>query len=300
MDFDKIRFFLTLAETLNYTKASEELYISQSMLSRYIKSIEDEMGIKLFTRNTHGVSITPAGSYLASGLKSISNEYDILLEHVHNAVNGYNGEIRIGITVGASLGETADLFMEYEKLHQNVRIVLQTIESPEDIYRYLQKGKIDFGLGIHIGQWYPKLASIELCDNDLFIVMSIHNPLSKFDDFTLSVADFKNETFITPMDNISNAYKELMIRCDKAGFAPKVMFAQNVISALLMVEMNKGVAFSHSHNLFREDKRLCFKRLKDTGTRSGFTLYWHPENREAKILEFLEYVRRKKETRRKI
>ena len=64
MNTDRLYEFLTLAQTLNYSKAVETLFISQSVLSKHIKDLEKELDVELFIRNTHSVTLTNAGQIL--------------------------------------------------------------------------------------------------------------------------------------------------------------------------------------------------------------------------------------------
>lgn len=65
--------FLVLSKTLNYSKAAENLYISQSVLSKHIQEMEKELGTKLLFRSTHEVSLTQAGMILAQKQRSLLN-----------------------------------------------------------------------------------------------------------------------------------------------------------------------------------------------------------------------------------
>ena len=80
MDFQKIESFLALAETLSFTKASNTVFKSQSVLSRQIVSMEEELGIQLFTRTKRRVELTPAGKALVPGLKKVMELYDSVIE----------------------------------------------------------------------------------------------------------------------------------------------------------------------------------------------------------------------------
>ena len=63
MELRHLRYFLAVAEELNFTKASEKLHLSQPPLSRQIRELEDEIGAKLFDRSNKKVTLTEAGKY---------------------------------------------------------------------------------------------------------------------------------------------------------------------------------------------------------------------------------------------
>lgn len=64
MELRQLHYFMKLAEILNYSAASRELFITQSTLSQQIINLEGEFGVRLFNRNSHAVSLTPAGEAL--------------------------------------------------------------------------------------------------------------------------------------------------------------------------------------------------------------------------------------------
>lgn len=62
MDIRQLRYFITVAEHLNFTKAANQLYVAQSAISHQIADLEDQVGVKLFIRNKRSVQLTPAGA----------------------------------------------------------------------------------------------------------------------------------------------------------------------------------------------------------------------------------------------
>ena len=61
MDLQQLRFLVAISKTLNFSKAAEELFISQPTLSYQIRRLEDELGVKLLERSTRNVELTPIG-----------------------------------------------------------------------------------------------------------------------------------------------------------------------------------------------------------------------------------------------
>ena len=84
MDIDSLRLIILLSRTLNFTKASSESFMTQPTLSRKIVQCEEELGIKIFNRSTHSVSLTEAGREVIDDIQRIVSLYDELSGYCHS------------------------------------------------------------------------------------------------------------------------------------------------------------------------------------------------------------------------
>src|SRR6476469_2075209 len=66
LDLRKLRYFLAVADRLHFGRAADELHIAQPVLSRQIRALEQDLGASLFTRDSHGVTLTDAGRQLVT------------------------------------------------------------------------------------------------------------------------------------------------------------------------------------------------------------------------------------------
>jgi len=91
--------FLVLSKLLSYSKAADTLYISQSVLTKHIQELEKEMGVALFTRNTHGVVLTEAGRALAKACPGLINKCDSTLRRLRSRTAPAQSTVRVGIRI---------------------------------------------------------------------------------------------------------------------------------------------------------------------------------------------------------
>lgn len=75
MQMNKLIYFISVADNLNFTKAAKECYLAQSAISQQINSLEQELGFQLFTRTSKNVELTEAGKVFYDGVKNVVKEY---------------------------------------------------------------------------------------------------------------------------------------------------------------------------------------------------------------------------------
>lgn len=96
MDIRQLRYFITVAEHLNFTKAANQLYVAQSAISQQIADLEDQVGVKLFIRNKRSVKLTPAGSVFLKEAIEIVEKTSGAIEKAKQTDEGIIGSLSIG------------------------------------------------------------------------------------------------------------------------------------------------------------------------------------------------------------
>ena len=96
-------YILELSKTLNFNRAAENLFISQPTLSYQIKTLEEELGFRIFDRRGKTVQLTPAGAQFTSTLQNIRNELQRAIEQGQNFSSKYKNSISIGMGVRSML-----------------------------------------------------------------------------------------------------------------------------------------------------------------------------------------------------
>lgn len=96
MKLSYMREFLVLSQVLNFTKAADQLYMTQPVLSRHVAALEEDLGGKLLERDTHSVRLTPAGNRAADMFQRILDSYEDLKNDVAALSAGSEGVLKIG------------------------------------------------------------------------------------------------------------------------------------------------------------------------------------------------------------
>lgn len=139
----RIRYFLTLAANRNFTKTAEYYYVSQSTISKHIALLEEEVGTKLFSRNTQQVWLTPAGEILQGEFEGIIGQIDAALERVRKTGEAAMGRLRIGVPALININRLLpDFVKNFSAGHPDILLEVDTFNFKE-LRTHLLSGELD-------------------------------------------------------------------------------------------------------------------------------------------------------------
>jgi DNA-binding transcriptional LysR family regulator len=101
IELRQMRYFLAVADELNFTRAAERLHLAQQALSASIRRLEEQLGVALFVRSTRKVELTVAGEILVEGARAVVAAAVDAVERVHQVAEGRSGRITIGFSTAA-------------------------------------------------------------------------------------------------------------------------------------------------------------------------------------------------------
>lgn len=183
MELRQIRYFLKVAELLNFSEASKALFITQSTLSQQIRQLENEFDTILFERNSHEVSLTEAGQQFMRYARKVIIDVDDCTQKMDDLKNMLTGELSIGVTFTFSplLTETV---LEFMKLYPHVRLNV-FYKTMSELMDMLQRREVDFVLAFKPTDRNDKIESHVLFNNHLSVVVSERHSLAKRKSLTL-------------------------------------------------------------------------------------------------------------------
>lgn len=193
MTTQEMRCVLVLAETLNFSKAAKELNVTQPAFSRMIARVEEELGFKLFSRNTRAVDISLEGEVFISALRQ---SYAMLKNGVESSRSlMYRGKsLNIAIAGEFVSLEVAPLIIEYREKHEDIYLGCEPMRM-ELIGDRLRSGVSDLGIlftnRTHFGSDFKVK---KLCSIPLYVVVNKDHPFSERKSLTAS--DLTDEKII--------------------------------------------------------------------------------------------------------
>ena len=141
-----LRCFITLAETLNFTRTAKLLYMSQQAVSQHIARLEEDFGFPLFVRTRRSVSLTKSGQKMYDFWSKTFQEYSLLQEQCHALSYSHRGAMRIGYQDWMNFGPAVNTALNrLEDAHPSA-VVESVRHSPNVLLQRLEEGDLDLVL----------------------------------------------------------------------------------------------------------------------------------------------------------
>ncbi len=145
MELRHLRYFVAVAEELNFTRAAERLNTAQPSLSQQIKHLEQDLGVRLLNRSKRHVALTEAGKVFLADAKELLARLDRAVQRAARAQQGKSMELSVGVVPAAEIKILPKLIPLLERNLPKVRLVFHNLPSAEQ-KRLLATGSLDIGL----------------------------------------------------------------------------------------------------------------------------------------------------------
>jgi DNA-binding transcriptional LysR family regulator len=243
MDIRQLRYFITVAEHLNFTKAANQLYVAQSAISQQIADLEDQVGVKLFIRNKRSVKLTPAGSVFLKEAIEIVEKTSGAIEKAKQTDEGIIGSLSIGFLAVHVRSFLPEVIKRFRELYPKVELHLNHFPS-KMLKDELEHGDLDFALTLPSGLHRIEEIEIETVAKEPYcIVMHKNHPLVNNKKITLS--DVAQEPFIihNRHDSPVGSYDFIVQICEQHGFTPKIVSQPRFVDTVpVLVESEMGIS----------------------------------------------------------
>ncbi|QSB28598.1 LysR family transcriptional regulator [Flavobacterium sp. CLA17] len=234
MELRHLKYFLAVAEELNFTKAAEKLCISQPPLSRQIIELETEIGARLFNRNNKKTELTEAGKYFEKEVTALFQDLEQITIKTKKIAQNVSGEFSIAYISSIYSGVISELIQNLKAVFPYVNFKLFEISTTKQIAA-LEQGKIDLGI-IRSPIKSPKIKS-QLWFQDGFSV--VYNKSNLQINAEEEISGLKDETFVFFNKEYAPHYHEVLLElCAFYGFTPKVVHESNNINSIVQLVKN--------------------------------------------------------------
>ena len=186
MELTHLKYFVRLAETLNFTEAARQLFITQSTLSQSIRQTEESLGIPLFERIGKKVYLTEAGrEFLPYALRSIT-EIKEGMQRLWDIQKIYRGELSIGV-VYSLCPLLAECVSRFSQSYPDITLRLFHSSSINELADRVHDHRIDFALSYKPSPLSPLIDTVELLSVPLCLIVRSDSPLAVLHEVSLEV-----------------------------------------------------------------------------------------------------------------
>lgn len=178
VELRRLRYFIAVAEELNFRRAAERLHIAQPGLSQQVRVLERELGVELFERSTGGVSLTAAGRALLEASAPLLQEVDRVIDQVRAAAAGRSGLLRIVHTRSLSDGPPDELVRGFNAAHPDADIAVESAWTARNV-AMLRGAEVDAAFVRLPLVDAPDLQVLPLGRSELVVALPSAHPLAR-------------------------------------------------------------------------------------------------------------------------
>jgi DNA-binding transcriptional LysR family regulator len=237
----QLRYFISVAEHLNFSEAAKHLYVAQSAVSQQIANLEEKLGVKLFTRNKRSVQLTSAGSVFLKEALEIVTKTDEAIVLAKKAQAGLIGTIKIGFLAGPTREFLPKIIKQFHRKYPSIEIKLKHLTLSQ-LNESLKTDELDIVFAISFGfQGIEGLEHQRLFSESNCVFMNRQHPLASKDCIHPSL--LSQETFIMRVrDEAPQWYDFTLSLCAKNGFSPQIVSqTERIETVIMLVDAGLGI-----------------------------------------------------------
>lgn len=288
MELRHFEAFVAVAEELHFGRAAQKLHIAQPALSQMIRSLEKELGVRLFDRTTRRVRLTASGEAMLEPAHAIGTQVDGAKRIARAAQDGAVGRVRIGFGGTSGYSILSLIAREVAARQPGISLELNPQMYCGEAAQALRDGEMDLavvsppapaGIDVHV-----------IRQETVMVAVPITHRLA--DEEEISMSDLAGEPFISYAPSHGSQVREVMVRlADEAGFLPHVVQeAPDPYSLLALVGAQVGVAIVvESSDHIRIDG-VRYVRLAEGGDAFTLALGWRQNNPSTALAKTLAIV----------
>ena len=285
MELRDLRYFVAVGQHRNFSRAAEQLHVSQPALSEQIRKLEDELGVVLFERTSRGALLTDAGQALFPQAQTVLAQADAAVDIARTVAHGVVGTLTLGFIDSAALEILPTLVRRFSERYPHVKLRLRELGTRQQL-EAVETGEIDVGI-VRGPVWNPRLAGRRIATESLLIALPTQHSLAH--QPVVALADLRDEGFITyPAERAAGLYEEMLRLCHAAGFDPRIVQEANEISTICaMVGAGLGVAIVPSSVAAIALHGVVYRPIDDPRAQLERWAVWRDEARLAVVRAFV-------------
>lgn len=269
MEIKQVQYFLAVATTGSFSAAADELYITQSSISKQIIALEKELGFPLFDRSRRKISLTQAGETFLKHARNLNVDYQTMLADLSKYKSTPYFSI-IAIPVIAQYGITTHV-AQFKSAHPKLDFTLDEREAAT-ILPALNNHQYDLAFIRDYDLDRETFSFLEIARDKLQVVVSKNHHLAGRQ--SIALAELADENFIM-FDKGTIVHELTMDACRQVGFEPRIFYASLRVESILgLVVSNSGIALMMEKILAYHQPHDVVAIPLDENIESNLVLAW--------------------------
>lgn len=285
LELRHLRYFVAVAEELNFARAAEKMHLCQPPLSQQIRKLEEIVGYPLFVRTSRSVKLTPAGEAFLERARRTLRIMQRDLDETRSVGAGEVGSLNVGFVGSAMLTTLPEAFKRYRE--QYPRVQLRLYESfTSRVIEGLENGTLDAGI-LRDSDSSQTLSLTPLFSEPYFAVLPATHPHAR--RRSLSPALLRDEPFVYyPRSAGVRAFEKPMTIFEEHGFRPVIFQeASHWLSIVRLVGAGLGVSVAPACVRRLASPEVVFIPLKNAKVRSDVEIACTREERRPIVENFI-------------
>jgi DNA-binding transcriptional LysR family regulator len=290
LELRHLRYFLAVAERLNFRRAAEALSTSQPSLSLQIRALEDELHVRLFERTRRKVELTPAGRFYLHEVRRIFGALQLANEQVAHVESEARAEIVVGSARGTIVRYIPGLLTAIRAAHPAVALKMRSVH-PVELLGQLRDRVVKLGF-VHGPVHDPALVAEPLWEHGFCVVLPANHSAASQE--RVDLRQLHGERLIQYASTSSQPiHDEIAAICAEADFAPADVEEAPATSRVIgSVASGDGFAIVPDHWRLIGTPGVVFRPLSPHSTHQlRISACWHRDETSPLVRDFLRIAR---------
>ena len=239
LDLKLLRFFVVLSEELHFGRAARRMHMTQPPLSKAIKQLEEELGLKLFERDSKHVVLTPVGQVMLARARETLLHARNTAAFARSIAAGLTGRIEVGFTAVMLYRGLGKVMERFRADYPHIEVSFTETVSQRQI-ELVKSGSLDAGF-INSPLAPPGVESLGVCLERYVACIPARHPMAT--SRRISLAALRDEPFLVFARDASHAYHDqVMSMCADVGFQPRTrQYSGQILTLVALVAAGFGV-----------------------------------------------------------
>src|SRR5437660_5253499 len=290
MELRHLRYFVAVAENLNFTKAAASLHLAQPSLTRQIHNLEEEIGVRLLNRTKSQVTLTEEGRTFLVDARRILALASESVQAVQRLSRGETGHLNIAYSSNFNFELLPETLGAFRRTFPHIALNLFDM-TPAEQFRALEARKIDLGfVGLRPPAATRDLQWEVIARHTTVVVLPLKHPLAR--KRQISLADLKTMFFVGLSEKTHPGFRDwLGETCRPAGFTPRILQEAELEPALMtFVADGLGVALAREHVKQLPHPGVALRPLSPPVT-SDYCIAWNRNNDSNALQQYIHIVK---------